>query len=144
MDRRLKQFSEARVRDIRAYNEKLGFEALPHILIITFLDVSALGTEYALVILTAQGIRTGIHNIIVVDRTRGASLPTMLKSNIPARVAFRLTSAEESRAKDAAGAEELEPGVIIYKPNYGTTEKLKAVFTPETNVKEVVAAVKKG
>jgi hypothetical protein len=38
----------------------------------------------------------------------------------------------------------LEPGELIYKSNHGNTEKLKAVFTSEVNVKEVVEAVKQG
>jgi hypothetical protein len=41
-----------------------------------------------------------------------------------------------------SGAEKLEPGEIIYKPNFGNQVKLKAIFTPEVNVKEVVEAVK--
>ena len=78
---------------------------------------------------------------MVVDRTNGASLPGMIKSNIPARAVFRLTSGGESRAIDVSGREKLEPGELIYKPNYGSSLKLQAVFTPEVNVKEVVEAV---
>jgi DNA segregation ATPase FtsK/SpoIIIE-like protein len=69
-------------------------------------------------------------------------LPGSIKSNIPARVVFRLSSAGESRAIDVIGAEKLEPGEIIYKPNFGSTISLKAIYTPETNAKEVVEAVK--
>jgi DNA segregation ATPase FtsK/SpoIIIE-like protein len=143
MDRRLKQFSEAGVRDLRTYNEKSGFEGIPHVLIVSFFDYFDVEREASIIRLTAQGARTGIHNIIVVDRTSGASLPSMIKSNIPARAVFRLTSAAESKAIDVSGGEKLEPGELIYKPNYGNTVKLKAVFTSEVNVKEVVKAVKK-
>jgi DNA segregation ATPase FtsK/SpoIIIE-like protein len=142
MDRRLKQFAQAGVRDIASYNEMAGATGLPHILLITFFNYFDIETEDALTMLTGQGVRAGIHNIIVVDRTSGASLPGMIKSNIPARVVFRLTSAGESRAINVSGAEKLEPGEIVYKPNYGSIVKLKAVFTPEANIKEVVEAVK--
>jgi DNA segregation ATPase FtsK/SpoIIIE, S-DNA-T family len=142
MDRRLKQFSESGVRDLRAYNEKLGLAGTPHILIVSFFEYFDVEREDAIIRLTAQAARTGIHNIIVVDRTSGASLPSMIKSNIPARVAFRLTSVGESRALDVVGAEKLEPSEIIYKPNFGSTVNLKMIFTPETNVKEVVGPVK--
>lgn len=142
VERRQKQFAEKGVRDIRAYNEKLGFEALPYILIVTFSDAYSIETEDALVRITPHGARAGIHSIIVTNHTSGASLPGMIKSNIPARVVFRLTSAGESRAIDVSGGDKLEPGKIIYKPNYGATAKLNAVFTPETNVKEVIEAVK--
>jgi hypothetical protein len=53
-----------------------------------------------------------------------------------------LSSAGESRTIDVSGAEKLDPGEIIYKPNFGVGEKLKAIFTSEANVKEVMDAVK--
>jgi DNA segregation ATPase FtsK/SpoIIIE-like protein len=142
VERRQKQFAEKAVRNIRAFNEQMGFQALPYILTIIYVGGYSVETEDALVQLTTQGARTGIHNIIVTDHTSGALLPNILKSNIPARAIFRLTSAGESKAIDISGAEMLEPGELIYKPNYGGSEKLKALFTPETNVKEVTGAVK--
>jgi DNA segregation ATPase FtsK/SpoIIIE, S-DNA-T family len=142
LDRRLKGFSEKGVRDIDAFNRQHGFEALPRILVVTFPDFFDVEIEDALVRLAAQGMRTGIHNIMVVDHTSGAGLPRMIKDNIPARVVFRMSSAGEARAIEVAGAEKLEPGEIIYKPNFGESRKLKAIFTPETNVKEVVQATK--
>jgi DNA segregation ATPase FtsK/SpoIIIE-like protein len=142
MDRRLDQFSQAGVRDLRAYNEKSGLEGIPHILIVSFFDYFDVEREDAITRLTAQGARTGIHNIIVVDRTSRESLPGMVKSNIPARVVFRLTSVGEARAIDVSGGEKLEPGELIYKPNFGSLQKLDALFTPEANVKEVVEAAK--
>ena len=92
--------------------------------------------------LTGQGVRAGIHNIMIIERTNGKSLPANIKSNVPARVVFRLSSAGESKAIDLSGAEKLQPGEIIYKPNFGDEVKLKAIFTPESNIKEVVGAVK--
>jgi DNA segregation ATPase FtsK/SpoIIIE, S-DNA-T family len=142
MERRLKHFSEAGVRDIRGWSATRGSEELPHILIISFVDFFGVETEDAMIRLTAQGARTGIHSMIVVDRTDRTSLPGLIKTNIPARAVFRLTSTGESRAIDAPGGEKLEPGELIYKPNYGNAVKLKAIFTPEANVKEVVEAAK--
>jgi DNA segregation ATPase FtsK/SpoIIIE, S-DNA-T family len=143
MGRRQKQFAEAGVRDLKTYNQvKTEFGALPHILVVTFGDFSGVEIEDALVRLTSQGAKAGIHNIIVTDHTSGAILPSTIKSNIPARVVFRLSSVGDSRAIDVQGAEKLQPGEVIYKPNYGNPEKLKAVFTPEANVKEVVEATK--
>lgn len=141
-DRRLEQFGKVGVRDLKAFNDKSGIGGVPHILIITFLDTFDELTEDALIRLTAQGARTGIHNIIITDHSSSVFLPKMLKSNIPARAVFRLTLAGESRAIETSGAEKLEPGALIYKPNYGESAKLKAIFTPEVNVKEVVSAVK--
>lgn len=142
MDKRLKLFSQAGIRDITSFNEQSGFEAMPRILIVTFLSLPSIENTDALISLSGMGVRAGIHNIVVVDRTEGKSLPNSIKSNIPARIAFRLSSAGESNSISISGAEKLEPGEIICKPNYGSTEKLNVVFTPDVNVKEVVEAVK--
>jgi DNA segregation ATPase FtsK/SpoIIIE-like protein len=141
MNRRQKQFSEAGVRDITHFNEMSGFMALPRVLTITFIDFLSVETEDALVRLTAQGPRTGIHNILIADHTNGSALPGVIKNNIPARVVFRMSSAGESKAIEVSGAEKLQPGEIIYKPNYGNVKKLNAIFTPEVHVKEVIKAV---
>jgi len=142
MDRRLKLFAQAGVRDIAAFNEMAGAVGLPHILLITFFNFFDIETEDALTMLTGQGVRAGIHNIIIVERTNGKGLSTNIKSNIPARVVFRSSSAGESKAIDVSSAEKLEPGEIIYKPNYGTQVSLKTIFTPEANAKNVVEAVR--
>jgi DNA segregation ATPase FtsK/SpoIIIE-like protein len=142
MNRRLKLFAEAGVRNIGAFNELSGIDALPHILLITFYNISDWDTEDAIPAIAGVSIRTGIHTIVVVDRTTGKSLPTGFKSTIPARIVFRLPSAGESKAIDVSGAEKLEAGEVIYKPNFGGLVKLKAIYTPENNVKEVVEAVK--
>jgi DNA segregation ATPase FtsK/SpoIIIE-like protein len=141
-DRRLKIFAEAGVRNFAAYNETVNKNKLHRILLVTFFNLFDVETESLFTLLTSQGARAGIHNILVVERTTGKNLPGGIKSNIPARVVFRLLSAGESRAIDVSGAEKLEPGEIIYKPNFGGDEKLKAIYTPEENVKTVVEAVK--
>jgi DNA segregation ATPase FtsK/SpoIIIE-like protein len=135
-------FLKRGARDIQALNEKSGSLALPHILIVAFCEFFDVETEDSLASLAAQGVRTGIHTIIMVDRTSGSSLPNTIKGNVPARVAFRLTSPGESKAIALSGAEKLESGKLIYKPNFGSQEDLDAIFTPEINVKEVVGAVK--
>lgn len=142
MERRLKQFSEGGVRDIASYNSKTGSLGIPHIVMITFGAFYSVEIEDALIRLSSLGGRAGIHNILIVGRADGKSLPSAIKTSIPARVVFRLTSVGESKAIDVSGGEKLEPGELIYKPNYGSTEKLNAIFTPEANVKEVVEAVR--
>ncbi len=108
----------------------------------TFLSSSDIETTDSLTTLPGQGARTGIRNKVVVDRTNEKSLPNSIKSNIPARVVFRVASAGESRAIAVTGAEKLEVGEMLYKPNFGGQVRLKAIFTPEANVKEVVEAVR--
>jgi len=143
MDRRLKKFSETGVRDIDSYNEVVGGMGEPRILAITYYNFFGVEAEDCLAMLAGQGQRAGIHNIVVIEHTNAKIFSNSIKNNIPARVTFRLSSAGESKAIDILGAETLEPGEIIYKPNFGESVKLKSIFTPEENVKEVVEAVKK-
>lgn len=130
------------VHRIRKSSAFTCMPGIPRILIVAFCEPFDVELEDAFTRLTAQGARTGVHSVMVVDRTSAASLPALIKSNIPARVAFTLTSAGESRAIDGKAAEKLEPGEIIYEPNYRAPEKLKAIFTPEINVKDVVEVIK--
>jgi DNA segregation ATPase FtsK/SpoIIIE-like protein len=84
MDRRMKQFAQARGKDLTSYDEHSGTEALPRILVITFLTFRDIETTDALPILTGQeGVRAGVHNVVMVDRTNGKSLPSSIKNNIP-------------------------------------------------------------
>jgi S-DNA-T family DNA segregation ATPase FtsK/SpoIIIE len=106
---------------------------------VSFFDVEI---EDALTMLSAKGPSTGIHNIIVVDKASGKSVPNGIKNNIPARIVFRTTSSAESRSIGVTGGEDLGVGEVICKPNFGGQMKLKAVYTPEVNVKETVEAVK--
>jgi DNA segregation ATPase FtsK/SpoIIIE, S-DNA-T family len=142
VERRMNLFASSDVRDIASYNNLSKGKALPHILIITFTTFFDDEVTDSLTRLTEQGVRAGIYNIVVVNRANSQNLPGNIKSNIPARVVFRMSSAGEAKAIGALGSEKLQPGEIIYQPNYGNTEKLKAVFTPEANVKEVVSATK--
>lgn len=142
MDGRLKLFAQAGVRNISSYNGLSGVQKLAHILIITFYNFPDIETEDSLTTLSGQGVRAGIHNIVMVDRTNSQSLPSTIKNNIPARLVFRLTSVGESKAIDVTGAEKLQPGQIIHKPNFERQVSLKGIYTPERNVKEVIEAVK--
>jgi hypothetical protein len=65
----------------------------------------------ALTTLSGQGARAGIHNIVIVDQTDGESLLRSIKSNIPARVVMRLSSAGESKAIDIL--EQVANGLMV-------------------------------
>jgi DNA segregation ATPase FtsK/SpoIIIE, S-DNA-T family len=142
MDRRFKMFAELGVRDIEAFNKMSGFEALPHILVVTFLVFPDIEATDALTLLTSTGARAGIHNILVVDQANENSIPGSIRNNVPARVVFRVASASVGRNTSVNGAENLGIGEMLFKSNFGKQIKLKSIFTPEVNVKEVVEAVK--
>jgi DNA segregation ATPase FtsK/SpoIIIE-like protein len=141
MDKRLHLFADAGVRELGPYND-LADSPFPRILIVTFLETPEPATFHLLTRLTGSGLRTGIYNIIVTDRTNEKNLPNDIKSNVGARAVFRMTSVIDSRAIGVEGAESLGSGEILYRGNFRDQIKLKAVFTSEENVKEVVEAIK--
>lgn len=99
MQARMKAVTEAGVREIGSYLKLPEGKAIPYILIVTYVAFIDDEIEEALILLTEQGLRSGIHNIVVANRANGESLPQSLKSNMPACVVFRMSLAGESREK---------------------------------------------
>lgn len=130
MNVRLELFKEAAVRDIKSYNRKFcerkiiprnGHGFMPNLVV--FIDeydevirTSGKGIEPYLESITRMGRATGIHLIISVLRPVAAVLSTGIKANIPSRISFRVTSANDSRnILGINGAEKLQkPGEMIY------------------------------
>lgn len=144
LDRRLKKFSEANVRDIDSYNAIDGSEKMPKILIVSSWDWESPEITDALIRITSLGSRGGIYNFIVVNRLNDQSISSPIKANIPAKLIFKMSSVTESKLVGVRGAEKLELGEAIYKDNNGDVLKLMTIYTPEINIKGIVEEVKKG
>ncbi len=122
MDSRYDLLKNAGVRNLKEYNEKFtrrrlnpekGHRYLPYIVVII--------DEYADLLVTAgREIETplariaqlaravGIHLVIATQRPTADVITGLIKSNIPARIAFRVTSMMNSRTiLDQPGAEQL-------------------------------------
>jgi DNA segregation ATPase FtsK/SpoIIIE, S-DNA-T family len=115
---------------------------LPRIIIFNYCDSADVETTYSMAWITNTGLKAGIHLFIVANRTRDKNFSADLKSNIPNRAVFTVTSAQDSRQTDVKGAENLKEGEMLYKQGNSDPMKLTTIFTPEANVKEVVGAVK--
>ncbi len=113
MTRRYQLFEKARARNIDSYNEKSGFQALPHIIIMVdeladLMVVDPASVEHSIVRLSQLSRATGIHMILTVQRPSTDILTGVIKANIPCRAAFNVTSQVDSRVIiDQAGAEKL-------------------------------------
>ena len=123
MERRLKLFEQARVRNLDAYNENSGFQALPYIVIVVdeFAEVMMQDTnsvEKAVVRLAQMARSTGIHLILAVQRPSINIITGIIKANIPTRVAFSVSSQVDSRVIiDQPGAEKLlTRGDMLFVP----------------------------
>lgn len=122
MDDRYKLLMNANVRNIKEYNEKFitrrlnpekGHKFLPYIVVVIdeFGDlIMTAGKEIEMPIARiAQKARAvGIHMIIATQRPTTNIITGTIKANFPARVAFRVISATDSRTiLDASGANQL-------------------------------------
>lgn len=123
MDRRYKLFAEAGVRNVDAYNEMSGFQALPYIVL--FIDeladimlLSPVEVENAVTRIAQMSRATGIHMVLATQRPSVNVITGLIKANVPTRIAFAVASQVDSRViLDAQGAEKLlGKGDMLYLP----------------------------
>ncbi len=115
-DRRLGVLQSENVRDIQSYHEKLGGkgESLPTVLIFIddlpcLLEAYPDEIEAAITRLSQMSHKVGIHLILSTSRVASKVITEPIKSNIPARIAFKLSSANDSMGiVGIEGAEKLE------------------------------------
>ena len=132
MQRRYTLFAEHRVKDIKSYNnmirttgKKVSVEdefgvaqehengAMPYIVIVIdeladMMMVAARDAEVLIVRLAQKARAVGIHLILATQRPSVNVITGLIKANIPARIAFTVSSQIESRIiLDQTGAEKL-------------------------------------
>ncbi|KKR71076.1 MAG: segregation ATPase, FtsK/SpoIIIE family protein, partial [Candidatus Levybacteria bacterium GW2011_GWC2_40_7] len=113
MDERYKIFAEKGVRNIDGFNELAGFQSLPYIVVVIdeLADLMAFApveVEDAIARLAQMARATGIHLIVSTQRPSVDVITGLIKANIPARVAFNVSSMIDSRViLDTPGAEKL-------------------------------------
>ncbi len=116
MERRFKVFSNERVRDIKSYNQKAikeDLDYMPFIVIIVdeladLMMVASSSVEEAIMRLTQKARACGIHLIIATQRPSTDVIKGTIKSNIPTRIAFMVSSYIDSMTIiDSAGADKL-------------------------------------
>lgn len=123
MDKRYKLFAERGVRNIDAYNELSGFQALPYIVIVIdeladLMMFAPVEVEDCIARLAQMARAVGIHLVIATQRPSVNVITGLIKANIPCRIAFNVSSMIDSRViLDAQGAEKLlGRGDMLYVP----------------------------
>ena len=165
MDERYALLAEAGVKDIRSYNqlgesglrERMGIEDdeelgavpahLPYIVIIIdeladLMMTSAKEVEFYLCRLAQKSRAVGIHLIVSTQRPQANVVTGLIKSNLPCRIAFRVSSRLDSRiVLDQNGGETLMgQGDMLFLPP-GSAKLLRAQGTFMTD-EELRAVVK--
>ncbi len=150
MDRRYKLFQSVGVRNIQAYNEASGFQALPYIVI--FIDELAdlmmfapVEVEDAITRLAQLARATGIHLVLATQRPSVDVITGLMKANIPARIAFNVSSMIDSRVIiDGPGAEKLlgRGDMLFLPPDASKPTRVQGVLVTDPEINGLVKFLK--
>ena len=154
MEHRFELIERAGVRNLDDYNRNLREAGeggtLPYIVIIIdelhdLMMSAAESVETSIARITAKARAAGIHLLIGTQRPSVDVITGTIKSNIPSRIAFHVSSQVDSRTiLDFAGAEKLLPhGDMLFAP-VGIPKPLRVqgAFVDEKEVDRVVEFLK--
>ncbi|MFX4056943.1 MAG: DNA translocase FtsK [Spiroplasma sp. hy2] len=124
MERRYSMLSERGVRNIESFNKKVtAKDRLPYIVVIIdeladLMMTAGKDIEDSIMRITQLARAAGIHMVIATQRPSTDVITGVIKTNIPSRISFSVTSAIDSRTiLDQGGAEKLIGyGDMLYAP----------------------------
>ena len=168
MEKRLKMFQRAKCRNIVDFNNRktvtqpdlLGGEettvggnpdlprTIPYIVIIIdevadIMQAAQKEVDPLIARLTALARAAGIHLILATQRPDTKVITGTIKSNIPGRVAFKTSSAIDSRTiLDAQGAEQLiGRGDMLFKLSDGRLLRAQGSFISDEEIERILAFI---
>lgn len=147
MERRYKLFAEVGARNIEAYNEMSGFQALPYIVLVIdelaeVILFSPVEVEDSITRIAQLSRATGIHMILATQRPSVNVITGLIKANIPCRIAFAVASQVDSRViLDAPGAEKLlGRGDMLYlPPEQAKPIRVQGSFITDEEIRNLVS-----
>ncbi len=155
MERRYQLFAHSGVRDISRYNklvkEKGDYaQHLPYILIVIdeladLMMMSPSDVEDSICRIAQKARACGIHLVIATQRPSVDVITGLIKSNIPTRIAFSVSSQVDSRTiLDSQGAERLlGKGDMLYLGNgVSAPSRLQGTFVTDDEIEKVIEHVR--
>jgi len=149
MEHRYDKMSIVRARGLPELNRALrqrGETPLPYLLVVIdeladLMMTSPQAVEDAVIRLAQKSRAVGIHLVLATQRPSVDVITGMIKTNIPSRIAFAVSSQTDSRViLDASGAESLlGQGDMLFKP-LGTSrlQRLQGAYVSEEEVTLIV------
>ncbi len=160
MDERYETFKNSGTKNIQTYNEYIekelkkkpdcGLKKMPFILVIIdeladLMLVAAKEVEESIMRITQLARAAGIHLIVATQRPSTDIITGVVKSNIPTRISFAVSSSIDSRTiLDMTGAEKLlGKGDMLYKPmDNNTPTRIQGSFVSDNEIAKVVDFIK--
>ena len=145
MEKRYQTFASSRSRDIRSFNDsvKRGLieqDKMPYIVIVIdeladLMMVAAHDVEDAIQRLTQKARAAGIHLLVATQRPTTDVVKGTIKSNIPVRIAFKVSSFVDSTTiLDGAGAENLLGKGDMLLRRTDRAHRLQGAFIPDDEI----------
>ncbi|GGK90255.1 DNA translocase FtsK [Deinococcus radiotolerans] len=142
MERRYKMMSQVGAKNLEQFNAKMrqvGEPELPHLVIIIdeladLMITSPKEVESAIMRLAQMARATGMHLVLATQRPSVDILTSLIKVNVPARIAFAVSSSHDSRTiLDALGAERLTGmgDMLFYQPGLVKPIRLQGPYISE-------------
>jgi hypothetical protein len=147
MEERYKALASRSVRNIGAYNEKVGpDERMPYVVLIVdeladLIMREGRKVEDPVVKIAQKARAVGIHLVLATQRPSVNVVTGLIKANVPSRIAFAMASMIDSRTVlDQPGAEDLiGRGDMLYQPvDLPRPVRMQGVFVSDRNVTAVV------
>ena len=154
MENRYREFARARVRNMEGYNKIAtkdpDYKELPYIVVIIdeladLMMVSSKEVEESIARIAQKARAAGIHMIIATQRPSVDVITGVIKTNIPSRIAFAVSSSIDSRTiLDKSGAETLlGKGDMLYlSADSSKPVRIQGAFLSDGEVEKVVDYVK--
>lgn len=150
MEERYKRLSEAGVRNIEGYNKVAGYTAMPNIVIVVdeLADVMLFApseVEENITRIAQMARAVGIHLLLATQRPSVDVLTGLIKANIPARIAFNVSSMMDSRViLDTPGAEKLlgRGDMLFIPPDKPKPVRIQGTFVSDEEIKRLIAFIK--
>ncbi|WP_272975896.1 FtsK/SpoIIIE family DNA translocase [Deinococcus geothermalis] len=142
MERRYKMMSQVGAKNLEQFNAKMrqvNEPELPHLVIIIdeladLMITSPKEVESAIMRLAQMARATGMHLVLATQRPSVDILTSLIKVNVPARIAFAVSSSHDSRTiLDSVGAERLTGmgDMLFYQPGLVKPLRLQGPYISE-------------
>lgn len=150
MDNRYKKLAEVGVKNIDGYNELAGHAAMSKIVIVIdeLADVMLFApgeVEESITRIAQMARAVGIHLVLATQRPSVDVITGLIKANIPARMAFNVSSMTDSRViLDGPGAEKLlgKGDMLFIPPDKPKPVRVQGTFVSDKEIKSLIDFVK--